>query len=526
MQTITVLGRVVAILFAAHAVWVLVWIIVAARAVRDRPAAPAAPPADLPVIVVMLPALREQRLVRETLESFATARYPGTLISVAITSERETAERAAQEAALPAVVSELRGLARRGSRERALEKVLAPSVIAATLDELERTSPDEWPGVLRRAFDATPTTEELCRRITAELNGRPGTHRSCHVHFPHTDGRKGSQLNYAVELLPELLPGVDPDSVYLAVYDFDAVAHGETFVAVGDLVRAAVAAGRRPPALLHQVQLPLRFRAPFAPGADGALMRGQVLYWLRRGLAVEVGRILQNDLLRRSPRLVRLLAAPFRPMIYAIGSGTFVHLGAWRELGPFPEMQEPVGHRASLLGVEQALVPSFNLTEPYYQTRSMMNGWANVCYGSLGVARELDHVRPYPSPVSRPGKWLLVAKELFDIGIWFAGVLLIPAGLVITATGGGWWTVLAVGAGLVAYPLTAVLLLALLPRLGGIDRQDRSVSWLTGRRPRLTLVATFVAAPFVSATGPWLMFLRMLRSWRVGTPVLSGKTER
>ncbi|WP_345596460.1 hypothetical protein, partial [Streptomyces marokkonensis] len=488
--------------------------------------------ADLhPTLVVLLPALREQSLVAATLRFYATVRYPGLLVPIVVTSRKEDHDRQRQLDLLKEAWEGDCPPRSDGDVKRVLAALLSPSDCAAVAHEVLSIPAHDVAGrgaAARSALHALPTTAEVVETAIRELNARGGARTCYHVSYPRITGRKGSQLNHAVALLEQLDPGVpvDPENTLVAVFDFDALPHPRTFVDVGAEAARRRAAQKPIPAMLQQVQLPFNFRSSFAKGIDGLLMRGQVLYWLRRGLAIETGRLLVKRSLdrRRLPHLVRGLV---RPMIYGIGSGMFFRLDALRVAGPFPEPHDDLamGYRASFLGWDIVPVPSFNLTEPYYTCASMVRAWASVCYGGTRVRDDLHHVRERATTLRRWEQWALVCKEWLDTFVWFAGCLLVPAAVVVTATAGPVWSLLVAAALLLAYPVTALALLALLPRLRG-QLGDTSRSWITDWRTAAALVALFILQPFVSATGPWSLAKSALTSGRRGADLVNGKTER
>ncbi|MGK5630568.1 hypothetical protein [Streptomyces sp. URMC 123] len=528
------LGQAVVVVFTLHSLWVLLSVLVVARWL-GRGGRPATRPLEAPpTVVVLLPALREQRLVAETLSFYATVDYPGRLLPIVVTSEREEAERREREQALVDVFARLGPGCTAEQLTRSLSAALSPTAGKAVAGAVLRAEPAdaaERLRVARQALRNLPTTAQVCDRVIADLRGREGTRPCYRLHYPDTVGRKGSQLNHAVARLDTLglAEPIDPRDTLVAVYDFDAVPHPGTFTAVAAEAARRRAAHRPLPRMMQQVQVPFTFRDRFAGGLDGLLMRGQVLYWLRRGLGVELRRLLFKEWLerRRLPRAVKGVA---RPLIYGIGSGMFFRLDALGVAGPFPEPHDDLamGYRASFMGWETVPVRSFNLTEPYYSTASLVRAWGNVAYAGTRIVDDLRHVRRRgaPSPLRGWEQWALVAREWLDTLVWFLGTLLVPVAMVASAFTGPGWLLLSLGALVLAYPLTAAVVLFLVPRLGEHLGTGGAAPWLRGRRATALLIATFVAQPFVSSAGPWSLAGRAVATGRRDATLVTGKTER
>lgn len=119
-------------------------------------------------IYVLLPALREQKIVNETIEWFKKIKYKGKIKYIIITTEREEHENKINN-----------------------------------IDEI--------------------TTSQL---VDKKLN-KIKDDRFLHIHYPKTNGNKSSQMNYAVD---EILKNeTDLENTYISVFDFDSKPDLNTF---------------------------------------------------------------------------------------------------------------------------------------------------------------------------------------------------------------------------------------------------------------------------------------------------------
>lgn len=119
-------------------------------------------------IYVLLPALKEQKIVDETIEWFKNIKYEGNIKYIIITSEKE-------------------------------EKFYKDNNIKEV------------------------TTNQLVEKRLKKL----ADNRFVHYHFPETDGNKSSQLNYALDKI--INENIDIENTYISVFDFDSKPDINTF---------------------------------------------------------------------------------------------------------------------------------------------------------------------------------------------------------------------------------------------------------------------------------------------------------
>ncbi len=125
-----------------------------------------------PNIYVLLPALREQQIVRETIDWFSKIKYNGKIQYIIITTERE-------------------------EHEYKLKKLIIK------------------------------TTNELVN----EISEKNKCSNFIHLHYPQIYGNKSSQLNYAVKEIMNIEK--DFKNTYISVYDFDSKPDVDTFNTLG-----------------------------------------------------------------------------------------------------------------------------------------------------------------------------------------------------------------------------------------------------------------------------------------------------
>ncbi|MHB6904558.1 glycosyltransferase family protein [Streptomyces sp. DB-54] len=513
-------------LLLARGLWALVAVELCARwllASADQDPVPA--DEEGPWLVVLLPMLREQALVPETMAAFTALDYPRERTAVVvITTEREETARRRDRDRLPvlAATSHLAEAQLRGLFPRARCGDIAVQVNAAPREKRL--------AVLTELYDAEPTTRETVATL-AEVQPAVGL-RLVHLHQPDTGGRKAGQLNHAINHLDGILGPLgwhdedDADNTFLCVYDADAVPDVRTLNSFAEAATRHRARTGRPPSLIQQQRLPLLGRRPFPSGATGLILAGEWLYQLRRSLGIELARIRLMQWLTTAqvPSPIRAL---LRPMIYGVGCGMTVHLPTVRDLGGFPEPMEDLGtgHRLSLLGADIAPAPIAVLDEPYTESRGLTNLHALAFLTSARPDRHTKAVAHLPSTLSPIGKVLLVLREWADEVAWLTGAPLIASAVISACWSGPLCFALALAGVLLHGPILTARLIKLVPALhatviptiGHIAAAPRPTRALGAK-----LIACSPSQPFIRLAGPWRMILRHI----TGHSTTFGKTER
>jgi hypothetical protein len=478
-------------------------------------------------IVLLVPGLREQSLVKETVRTFAALPYQGPLAVMFISTEKERAEKDARQPELSRMAEALKAPVTVEMLETVNSGLFPRTELPKIAGALQSTLASEWPHVLRTLYQALPSTADLIVQEIAELEKQADGPRPrlFHVHYPETTGRKGSQMNFAIQRLPTLLPDWSEAKTYAGIYDFDARPDRQTLAWVGQ-------AAENLPAMLQQIQVPLAKLNRFAGrGLHGALMRGNALVYLRHALGLELFRLLlANGLDRLS--LPHWVQALLQPSIYGIGTGMFVRVDRLRETGLFPEPGEDLemGYRMRMLGETIVPLPVVAFVEPFYRYRQMLDAFGNSFLNSLLVARaKRDTAKLTPARRrTEAEKNALILKEWVECVVWTSKlpVLLIAYGIFFLHFGAvSWATVLL--AMLPWFLRLCVDPLLLLQAQDWISRHHDGAE----RVPRtgfLTNVLIGMSGPVQGIVGglpPLWALARTVRTSLTGTPART-KTER
>jgi len=489
----------------------------AARTLDRRRAALKPSTGAVPHVVLLVPALREQDLLEETVRAAAGLDHPpDRLHIVVVTTEREEREKRAASAGLTTLAAALR----EGGATDAASRLagVVPSGRAAGIASRTRASADPVDTLLAEV-DAVPTTSEVAAAILPELAAEHAGVGLHHLHYTE-EGGKSSQLVYAVERLVELLPPEATASfTYVGLYDADSQPDRTT---LRHLSAVATRDGQEAPDLIQQ--LPLQLRRPHAarPGRADALLRSHALADLRRRAGIEAHRILSRGRIRAS-RLPAGLATIVEPVVYGVGAGLFVRHDTLVSIGMYEEPVDDllIGYKLSSAGASMEVLPVFNLVDRYASVTALSRAYAVVAQGSLTGCRRLlsdPALRAY-----RLRNTTVLFKEGLDTGWWFIGPATLFAAFLALLAQGRYEELLVWTASALAY--TALHTVWCVRRAEHWLRTHRGADARAeppGGSRGVTLVPAFLAQPLLHWAGPLRHLGRVLR----GRPIVLGKTER
>lgn len=413
-------------------------------------------------VVVILPMLREQRVIADTLTYFAdlASRSLVAMCLAVVTTARERTE-----------------LAPVGKRSWAT----ATNDLAADLV-----------GALRRSG------------VQAE-----------HYDYPDPDGAMAHQVNYAAEREIRRLAaaGVPPQRVWLAVYNADSRPHPATFAALTCLVARRGAQGDAP-RLVQQSAVFTANLTELASRPLGGVLVGAALLQSRWTLAREVPRLRrQANQARRSTRTSRL----WPRLAHCVGHGLFVRADEFTTRGGLPTstMNEDLafGYLACAAGTPIDALPVLECAEA-----------PDTVGGLIRQARQWFWSYPeYPRFArqaheagwgSRWSRRLLTAHGLLRGGLWLAQSPAVAATLALPALDRRPRAVASTGAALAAYVGVPLVLINHHPlTCPGLGRDA-------------TAVAGGLAACLIASVGPWWCLANAADRAIRGTVYRHDKTER
>lgn len=452
---------------------------------------------DYPAFTILLPALREQTTVRETLEHFRSLNYPkDRFCIVVVTTEREKIDREQFRSSLASYSSTLWNC---NAARPPLTGHLPGATVRSLLEQKAGKSYYEFQAAVYSAFEKELTTGELVEREAAQ-DGAP----VFHIEAPANWLRKSGQLRYVINNLDEHLAGWPalPDCRYVAVYDFDARSDKDA------LLSASQISGF--PALQQQPGLTVP-RAKDGYGTAPSLfsiLDGQL--HARYCLTHELGSLLWDRRLHKLPGRWRLLARSSR---HAVGIGLFIDRIQLPSLGGIPKEVDDLalGWQAAIKNLD--FVP-LNSPVWYDSYRTLKESKVSRRFIFSGY---LTAVKEFQGESSTKKSWSLISRIWLSAGQFAFGALLYAA--------------LIVGAFVVQPQLTAaVVAFAYALLVADIARVHRlwAVYGVAPRMPfwlRLTALLLSPAALLWKGKGPRALLAERVRKSGVNPSVIT-KTER
>lgn len=374
---------IILLLICAAALWRTAANFLAARWLLRAPVAPPAGP--LPPFVILLPALREQTLVEETIDHFAGLDYPYELMRIVIiATERERLQQEDFRKSLLQVSNLIRAASADADPVDLLTGHLPKTAVARLLVVRDQLEPSAFETAVAEEFDRVGTTYQL-----ALEKSRSFTFVQV-VEAPQEWALKAGQLKYALENIDNILcdwPEL-PRCQYVGVYDFDGRPARNT-------LRWAARAAESQAVLLQQPGLTVPDRTTSRMGVSFAGLDGQL--HARLALRLELQSLLLDRFLARLARPVR---ATLSSGIHAIGNGLFINRAQLASLGGIPEPVDDLalGWRAAATGrrIEPIRSPTFYAAYP--NERQAANSRAFICRGYLLALKDTRRVSDRVGP--------------------------------------------------------------------------------------------------------------------------------
>lgn len=308
-----------------------------------QPGPRVSPHQEHPLIILLLPVLREQRVIRETLKVLADLQYPRERLRICvITTEKELAQRTQAQSKLDSLARDI--ASKRLPPALLIEKYLGlfsedmlTKIIPIAQEKGSELVVREYLGDVFRSY---PTTIDLVKESIEYLNQRSGMPLFIHLHYPQTEGDVNQQLEYALQQMPACLnvEHFNPSSSYLAVYNADSRPHRDTLELVDALAQGyADRYGGYPPAF-QQSAVFLENVSHIGTQRGGLVLQAAALLQSRWVLSHEIPRLHRQSRsasqfnAHELPNLQRLTGAEFA---LCVGHGFFLRSDVARRLELF-----------------------------------------------------------------------------------------------------------------------------------------------------------------------------------------------
>jgi hypothetical protein len=245
-------------------------------------------PEKLPFFVICIPMLREQKILKDTLEYFANINYPTDLYKVFIvTTEKETLQKEQRRVNLASLAVDLHD-----DKDTSFLKNKYLGLISSTaIEELHKNfSGCDFQAIMTRLeniYDDTPTTQELALEFSSDINSRLKTELIHVVHYPQTEGVMSHQIAYLVDELKRMKTY---DDSFLVVYNADSRPNPETLTVVAEQINQYLKINGVVPNVLQQSSLFTLNYDCFTPTFSGYTLKAAAMFQTKWTLVHELSR--------------------------------------------------------------------------------------------------------------------------------------------------------------------------------------------------------------------------------------------
>lgn len=298
---------------------------------------------DTPHIIILLPVLREQKLISDTLQVLAHLKYPFARLRIfVITTEKEIAQREQAKVRVASLAKDIS--TKQYSPSFLLEKYLGlmpehvlKAAIACAWDSVNEK--DVYTSLLS-TYSTFPTTMDIVRKDIEELNQQLGVSLFIHLHYPETHGDMNQQLEYALQQLPFHYPIPESSKLqaYLAIYNADSRPHADSLLSVRHMCRNFHSQHSSFPPAIQQSAIFLKNTGELGSNLAGFLLKAAALLQTRWVLAHEIPRLhrqSQSALQFQSGKLSPLKRLVGTEFALCVGHGLFLRYDLAESLNLF-----------------------------------------------------------------------------------------------------------------------------------------------------------------------------------------------
>lgn len=195
-------------------------------------------------------------------------------------------------------------------------------------------------------------TIDIVKKTIPELNHKLKKKVFLHFHYPHHQGIKSDQLNYALKKLMIQNPLIFQDkNTYIGLYDADSISDKNILI-----ILANDAVKNNSPFVYQQPVIYLKNYDLLPNNINGLFMKSFALFQTRYSLGYEVPMFSNSS---------KNIKKPVGKMLYCLGHGLFIRADFLKKINFFPSPIEDtrLGHILSYLKQDVKLLPSLATTE-------------------------------------------------------------------------------------------------------------------------------------------------------------------
>ncbi len=311
---------------------------------------------DLPFIYVLLPVLREQKVIEGTIEKFLKINYPSSKYKiVVITTEKEICEKQKNKGKLKLMASKLSNKCTVDNFIESYLGILPENKLREVHNHLHGKQFERVFNELEKEYDNHPTTIDLIN----ELRGKNQNANLEIIHYPYTKGVMAHQLNFAGEYL---LRDQQNEERYICIYNADSEIDPDSFLEVSDIIKK----NKDKDFVIQQSALFLKNFKRINQGLVKFFIYAGGLFQSYWTFSVEIPRIIKQNLTITKKKV---------KLAHCVGHGLYIKLKLFKEMGMLP-----------LETMNEDLAFGFKLSAnriPIYPLRSLEIGDTPETFNSL-----------------------------------------------------------------------------------------------------------------------------------------------
>jgi hypothetical protein len=277
-------------------------------------------------IIVCIPMLREQRIVKETMEFFSkmnVSRDNTTIIIV--TTEKEIRDKEISRKQIPKLCKAIR-------KKQSLNKINEQFLGLFNLEGLKEVYKlvSDLPDLksanqaVNMLYDKMPTTNDLANQAAKKLSRNKTAPKFLVIHYPKTEGVMADQINFCAQWVQDNLPCFR-DCVF-AVYNADSRPDPNTLIAVDQTTRNYRKKHNKDINLIQQSSLFLSNFHTFSKTFTGTLLRVCALMQSKWTLTHEINRLRRQSTYAGKSKHGWLDILLSSKLSHCVGHGLFVRL--------------------------------------------------------------------------------------------------------------------------------------------------------------------------------------------------------
>ncbi len=474
-----------------------------------------------PFFFVLLPVLREQKVIVNTIKNFLVMDYPQNKFKIIIiTTQKEIVEKEKNKEKLESLASDLtKGI----DQGILLEKYLGLFDEIKLKELLRVYKGREEKSIyvsLLEEFKKYSTTIELVQEIAEDINQKSGCELIIIVHYPEIFGTMAHQVNYATKRLIDKYG----ESSYIALYNADSRPNTETFKRVAVIINKT-----KGDFIIQQSAIFTKNFNFLGHGINALILKAGGLFQTQWTLCHEIPRLIsQLQVISKIKMFKNKLKIFFNAkLVHCVGHGMFIKLSCFKKLGYFPLETKnedlPFGFKACTKNIPIIPLSVLEMAETPATVKYLINQ-KKVWYWSY-----LDYLKCRKMALDDGSSNRVLINSLTVQGLWNGFVWFISSLLFLVP--------LTVGLIFLNKPLLIVLFLSLLLfhyyPFNFILFKLNKLQQLAGGQKISLKISEFLLMPtiglvilFTDSVGPWLAAVEKIKFILTDKISYKQKTER